>query len=675
MTVVLGIDTGGTYTDAVLVNYENGKILSSAKSLTTHLDLSVGIHAAVTSVMTVNRKTISPKNICLVGLSTTLATNAIAEGHGVPVCLLLIGYDRDLIDQYRFQHALGTRNVVYLQGGHDQQGIARQPLDEDAIKSTVLSWRKKINAFGVSGYFGAFNPEHELTVKKWIEDLTDLPVTCGHELSTRLDAIRRATTVALNARLIPIIQDLILNVRATLKTLSIPAPLMVVKGDGSLVQASWAVKRPIETVLSGPAASALGALKLTGEKNTWTVDMGGTTTDIVELIEGAPSLNPDGASIGGFRTMVEAVDVHTIGLGGDSHVQVSSENQLVIGPDRVIPLCKLAGEYPDSILAELKDQLCSDKPDMETARFLLPGKTDTSVPAEKDAILLAQLKNGPKPLMAFTTPAVFKDPWILRRIQGLIETGLIQHAGFTPTDALHVLERFQEWHAEASRIAAKLLSARLGLSIEAFCEQVVQTVSRQTAAAIVSKAITDEIGKPDWKQTLADEFLLNKALKQDCKGKLTPEIRLNHSIVALGAPVKAYLPRTADILKTRLSIPLYAEVANAVGAVSGKTVLRIRARIRPISGTQKVRLLSPNRPRDFDGVEEAVQYASHHMTLLAEEKARQSGAEHVQVQVIRKEKKAKAKGNKEVFLETELTFMALGRPSIARLPTDLRTND
>ena len=135
MTVVLGIDTGGTYTDAVLVNYENGKILSSAKSLTTHLDLSVGIHAAVTSVMTVNRKTISPKKICLVGLSTTLATNAIAEGHGVPVCLLLIGYDRDLIDQYRFQHALGTRNVVYLQGGHDQQGIARQPLDEDAIKS------------------------------------------------------------------------------------------------------------------------------------------------------------------------------------------------------------------------------------------------------------------------------------------------------------------------------------------------------------------------------------------------------------------------------------------------------------------------------------------------------------------------------------------------------------
>ncbi len=665
MAVVLGIDTGGTYTDAVLVNYENGKILSSAKSLTTHQDLSVGIHAAVTSVMTINRKTISPEKICLVGLSTTLATNAIAERHGVPICLLLIGYDRDLIHQYRFQHALGTPNVVYLQGGHDQQGIARQPLDENAIKSTVQTWRKKINAFGVSGYFGAFNPEHELEVKKWIQDLTDLPVTCGHELSTRLDAIRRATTVALNARLIPIIQDLILNVRATLKTLYIPAPLMVVKGDGSLVQASWAVKRPIETVLSGPAASALGALKLIGEKNTWAVDMGGTTTDIVELIEGAPSLNPEGASIDGWRTMVEAVDVHTIGLGGDSHVQVSSENRLVIGPDRVIPLCKLASEYPDKILAELKDQLCSDKEDLETARFLLPGKTDEIRLAEKDARLLTQLKNGPKPLTAFTNAAVFKDPWISRRIQGLIETGLIQQAGFTPTDALHVLERFQEWNGEASYLAAKRLSARLCLPIEAFCKKVVQTVSRQIAAAIVSKAITDEIGKPGWKQTLADEFLLNKALKQDCEGKLIPEIRLNHSIVALGAPVKAYLPITADILKTRLSIPPFAEVANAVGAVSGKTALRIRVRIRPIRESQKVRLLSPKSPRDFEGVEEAVQYARHHMTRLAEEKARQSGAEHVHVQVIRKDKKAKAKGNKEVYLETELTFMAIGRPSMA----------
>ena len=665
MTVVLGIDTGGTYTDAVLINYENGKVLSSAKSLTTYQDLSTGIHAAVTSVMTINRKAISPKKICLVGLSTTLATNAIAEGHGVPVCLLLIGYDRDLIHQYRFQHTLGTPNVVYLQGGHDQQGNERRPLNEDAVKNTILKWRKKINAFGVSGYFGAFNPEHELKVRTWIEDLTDLPVTCGHELSTRLDAIRRATTVALNARLIPIIQDLIFNVRATLKALSIPAPLMVVKGDGSLVQADWALKRPIETVLSGPAASALGALKLTGGKNTWAVDMGGTTTDIVELIEGAPSLNPNGACIGGWRTMVEAVDVHTIGLGGDSHVRVSSENQLVIGPNRVIPLCKLASEYPDKVMGTLRALGNSDKSDLDATQFLISGKAEQHQLSQNDATLLAKLDDGPQPLTTITGPAAYADPWISKRIQNLAETGLIQCAGFTPTDALHVLKCFQEWDAEASLLAGKLLSTHLGLPTEVFCKQVVETVSRKTATAIASKAITDEMGNPDWKQVQTDGFLLNKALKQDQKGKLIPEIRLKHPLVALGAPVTAYMPGAADILRTGLSIPEFAEVANAIGAVSGQTVLRLRIRIRPISGSQNVRLLSPHSPRDFSNIEEAVEYAMDHMTPLAEDMARQAGAKHVQMQVIRKEKKARAKGNKEVFLETELTFIALGRPAMA----------
>ena len=668
MTVVLGIDTGGTYTDAVLVNYENGKILSSAKSLTTHQDLSMGIHTAVSSVLTIRRKTISPQKISLVGLSTTLATNAVAEGHGVPVCLLLIGYDRELIRQYRFQHALGTPNVVYAQGGHDQQGNQRQALDENAIRDTILTWHKKVLAFGVSGYFGAFNPEHELIVKKHIEDLTDLPVTCGHELSTRLNAIRRATTVALNARLIPIIQDLVFNVRATLKSLSITAPLMVVKGDGSLVLEDWALKRPIETVLSGPAASALGALKLTGEKNTWAVDVGGTTTDIVELIDGAPLLNPDGADISGWRTMVEAVDVHTVGLGGDSHVRVSSENQLVIGPGRVIPLCKLASEYPDRVVKMLKALTASKNLDLDATQFLIPGKVDNSRLSQNDATLLSQLKKGPQLLTSLTTPVVHTDPWISKRIQHLTETGLIQRAGFTPTDALHVLGTFHDWNAEASLLAAKLLSIHLGLSTEALCKQVVQTVSRKTAAAIASKAITDEIGNPDWKQAPADGFLLNKALKQSCEGKLIPEIRLKHPIVALGAPVKAYMPKTADILQTRLSIPEFAEVANAVGAVSGQTVLRLRVRIRPISGSQNVRLLSPDSPRDFQTIEEAVDYAVGHITPMAEGMARQAGAKHVHVRVLRKEKKAKAKGNRELYMETELTFLALGRPSMAKKP-------
>ena len=128
--------------------------------------------------------------------------------------------------------------------------------------------------------------------------------------------------------------------------MGISAPLMVVKGDGSLVRAEWAMQRPIETILSGPAASVVGAWHLAAAAgDVWVVDMGGTTTDIAALREGRPRLNPEGAQVAGWRTMVEAVDVHTVGLGGDSQVRVDGKlgpDWLTIGPRRVVPLCLLA---------------------------------------------------------------------------------------------------------------------------------------------------------------------------------------------------------------------------------------------------------------------------------------------------------------------------------------------
>ncbi len=664
MAVVLGIDTGGTYTDAVIVNQKNGKILSSAKALTTRPDLSLGIHRAVTAVLKVGRKLISPQKICMVGLSTTLATNAIAENHGVPVCLLLIGYDRELIHQYRFQDQLVTPHIEYIAGGHDLRGKPRESLDEDAVRQAVAKWSQAVDAFAVSAYFSGFNPEHEIRAREIIQARTDQPVTCGHELSTKLNAVRRATTVVLNARLIPIIQDLIQKVDGTLKDLGIKAPLMVVKGDGSLVLEKWAVERPIETVLSGPAASALGALKLSKQENIWAVDVGGTTTDIVELTDGVPSINPDGASVGGLRTMVEAVDVYTIGLGGDSHVRLNAENQLCIGPSRVIPLCKLASQYPSSITPFLKAQYEADDPDLNAIQFLLAAKVNQTRLSPKDMALIATIKDTPLPLNRVLASADRSDLWIHRRIQQLIATGTVQLAGFTPTDALHVLDSFQEWQSEAASLAATFLSDRLKMPITEFCQTVIQTVSQKTARAVAAKAIMDETALSEWDQTSVDGFLLNKALKQDRSGKLVSQIKLNNPLVALGAPVQAYMPKAADILMTPLAIPEFAEVANAVGAVSGETVQRLTVRIRPVSGSQRVRLLWPQGPTDFEDLEKAVQYAREHVAPLVAEKARQSGAMHIQSEIKRKDKTAKAKGNKTVFLETKLTFMALGRPGM-----------
>ena len=377
MTVALGIDTGGTYTDAVLVDHASGKVQASAKALTTRHDLSVGIGQAVAAVFdrraAFHSRPMSPTEVDLVALSTTLATNAIVEGQGSPVCLLLIGYDPALIQQYGFERDLVTRDVVYLRGGHDGMGNEVEPLDEATAREAILARRERVEAFAISGYFGVRNPAHELRVRALAEELTALPVTCGHELTTRLNAVRRATTATLNARLIPLLWELIVTVDRTLDEQGITAPLMVVKGDGSLVRAEWAMQRPIETILSGPAASVVGAWHLAGRRDVWVVDVGGTTTDIAALRDGRPWLNPEGAQVGEWRTMVEAVDVHTVGLGGDSQVCLNSKGSslsLVIGPRRVVPLCLLASEHP-GVVDELRRQVGTRRRESLAGQFVL----------------------------------------------------------------------------------------------------------------------------------------------------------------------------------------------------------------------------------------------------------------------------------------------------------------
>jgi N-methylhydantoinase A/oxoprolinase/acetone carboxylase beta subunit len=289
VTIALGIDTGGTYTDAALVDQSGGAVLASAKALTTYHDLSIGIGQAVAAALAA-APGLQAGDISMVALSTTLATNAIVEGRGSPICLLLIGYDTELVRQFGFERELGTQDVVYLGGGHDATGDEVAPLDEPAARRAILDYRERVEAFAVSGYFSVRNPAHELRVRALVEELTGgrahsgsahvspLPVTCGHELSTRLNAVRRATTTALNARLIPLLRELIATLRRTLDQQGILAPLMVVKGDGSLVRAEWALQRPVETILAGPAASLMGAWHLAGCRDGWVVDMGGTTT-------------------------------------------------------------------------------------------------------------------------------------------------------------------------------------------------------------------------------------------------------------------------------------------------------------------------------------------------------------------------------------------------------------
>jgi len=671
VNIALGIDTGGTYTDAALVDHGTGRVLFMAKALTTRIDLSIGIGQAIDAVFEQDGAP-DPSEVNLVSLSTTLATNAIVEGQGSPICLVLIGYDPELIHQYGFEDELVTDDVIYIRGGHDIHGDEAAPLDEDGLREAVLARRDQVDAFAVSSYFAVRNPAHELRARDLIEELTGLPVTCGHDLTTRLNSVRRATTVALNARLVPLLRELIEKLREALAERVITAPLMVVKGDGSLVRAEWAMRRPIETILSGPAASTVGAWHLAGQDGAsledgglWVVDVGGTTTDIAVLRDGRPRLNPEGARVGRWRTMVEAVDVHTVGLGGDSHVRLDEERRLLIGPRRVVPLSLLASQYPQ-VVEELRRQAAVPHRVDLANQFVMTRRLPTRLLDEDEQSILGYLASGPVSLSFLVRQSRFGS-LVLRRVEDLVAERLVMVAGFTPTDALHALGRLDLWDVEAAALGAQVYAAMGRRGVEDLCRSVVEGVSTRAARALISKVFHDEAHAYDWEQEPTAALLLERALGNDGDSDLGLVLTLRRPVVAIGAPVESYMPRVAERLHTRLIIPSHAEVANAVGAVAGGVVQRHRVLISPIEDGEAVRVHLPHGVRDFPFLDDAVDHAEEEMDAWIRSQARQAGATQVEVQMERVDREVLVSSGwgDQIYLGTELTFTAVGRPSPA----------
>src|SRR6202453_4279785 len=343
----LGLDTGGTFTDAVLLA-GGRRVIASAKALTTPWNLAIGIGKAIRAVLEELPSNARRGDVSLVSVSTTLATNAVVENRFSPVCTLLIGFD-DAMTERSGIGKRGTGAVVRVQGGHSATGEEWNVLDEAAIDAAVVAHDARVEAFAVAANFSVRNPAHELRARQIIRRLSKKPVTCAHELSSKLDAPRRALTAVLNARLTPQIRHLIEALSRVLVEESIDAPLMIVKGDGSLMRADVALEYPVETTLSGPAASVVGAGFLTGLKDFVVSDMGGTTTDIAVVSGGHPVMRAEGALVGGWRTMVEAVDVGTLGVGGVREGYFDRQMRLRVGPRKAMPLSLLAHTFPETL--------------------------------------------------------------------------------------------------------------------------------------------------------------------------------------------------------------------------------------------------------------------------------------------------------------------------------------
>lgn len=660
MSFALGIDTGGTCTDAVLVD-AHGSVRASAKALTTHGRLIDGLAEAAAAVLRGH----DANAITLVSLSTTLATNALVEDRGRPVGLVLIGHSPDRLKRARLDEALRGDPVRYIAGGHAADGTPVAPLDRQALLAAAHEMAPRVDAWAISSMFSVRNPEHELAAAELLSGVADLPISAGHQLSGALDAPRRALTALLNARLVPAIVELMDAATRMLDELGVDAPLMVVKGDGTLIDAALARQRPIETLLSGPAASVVGAAHLCGRlDDAVIIDIGGTTSDVARLVDGAPGLASDGARVGGWATRVEAIDIASIGLGGDSDVRLSGKQRIELGPARIAPLA-LTAQEDASVLASLHRQWERSQPMSHDGVLLQArpaGKRRPRSAAQRE--LLARI--GPGTLPAAT---LFAGGTSLLALQRLEQQGFVQRCGFTPTDACHVLGTQSQWHAQAAWLGARLAlrqvdaaAAADDASVVRFCQRVLDELSRRSAVAIAASALgldgaraADDPARLRW----LNEMVGREPLA-GCR--LQPELQV--PIVGLGASAPHVHPAAARMLGTAVTLPEHGEVANAVGAVVGSVRQQAQLTLQPLD-QRRVRALLPSGPQDFDSLDEALATVEPLVECTAREAAIEAGAGDVSVRLSRDEKRVTLEGL-SVLVECTVRASAVGRPRAAR---------
>ena len=635
---LIGVDTGGTYTDAAIIEAQGHKVVASAKSITTKGDLAIGVTGAITDAIAKLPQGLAAKDIALVSVSTTLATNAVVEGHGSAVGVVLIGFDAAMVERTGIAKAFPGIPIAVIDGGHDHNGDARMALDVDALGAALAAMAPKVDAFAVASAFAVRNAAHELQARALIVEARGKPVTLSTELSSSLDAPRRALTATLNARLIARVSGLIDAVGRAMAQLGVNCPLMIVKGDGSLALAHSVATRPIETVLSGPAASLVGARWLSGLQSFIMSDMGGTTTDLGVLIDGRPKVNEEGAEVGGWRTMVRAIDVRTIGLGGDSEVVLGTAGKLTINPQRIVPVSLLGQRYP-----QVQAMLESDLADVDGGgamhgRFvLLPFGARSGADSEsgaraataelppRDAEVFRLVTETPQPLRKLATSLHAQ-----RAIAALQKKGLIQVSGFTPSDAAHVLDLQANWSKPAAVVAAQLGCRLREMKFptpertQAYAQLVWSETVRLTAKAILDTACGF---------TLPEDKLVQAV----CTG--TPRVGLSVvslspsvPVVAVGGPVKVYYGEVGKRLGCEVVFPPFCDVANAVGAATGVVAHAVRVEVHG-DGSGVFRLHSTVGSQQFSNAALALEAATELARQSALEAVRAMGAADPQVQV------------------------------------------
>ena len=631
----LGIDTGGTFTDAVVVDMDDMSVLASSKSLTTKGDLTRCIGTVLDNL---------PRDVLeraeQAALSTTLATNACVEGKGGRAKLIIVGTTEEVLRRVDAQGKFGIpySDVLTTEFKGSYDGVDVEIPDWEALYEKNPRFFEEADSFGIASLYALNNGAVvERSGAEFLREKFGKLVVEATTVAAEPNVIGRGATALLNARLVPVIEDFLDAINAVFTARGLSIPVSIVRSDGTLMSEELARVRPVETILSGPAASVTGAQALAKCSESLIVDIGGTTSDIAIVHENRPN-RTDGIQIGPWKTQVAGVQIDTIALGGDTVVRYTKSSRIELGTRRVTPLCIAADRWPEIIpaLESYYAKTCADFNSLYELLYLMrdPGDLDRYTRQERE--FLALLREGPISLSDHRMDIMGL------KTDRLESEGIVMRCGMTPTDAMHIKGDFDSFNVEASRLGARcILKSYRGEVISETDEAVeeladeIYDLARFRLYNQMVRAFAQDRYWPAGTIELDGQMqtIVNRSWAERHAEKHAPfniNIESEATLVGVGAPTHVFLNEVAETLHAPMIVPEHAGVANAVGAAASRVVVEQRVRVNPLHGPDGV--VSGFQVRSADGVitcnsvNEALAAAREQAQRLALAEAKRRGA-------------------------------------------------
>ncbi len=651
----IGIDTGGTCTDAVIFDSKSRKVLSWAKTRTTKNDLKIGILEALKGLDTELLHKAE-----YIALSTTLATNACVEGKGGRAKLVFMGLDPRAVTMMKGTYGLPDISDIYFLDCKINLAERREtPPDWEKFREDVRRDFREFDSVALVQINPQYNGgAYEITAEEIIREETGALCVRGYDLFQEINVQKRGATALLNARLMPLVMDFFDSIEASMKEMGLDLNIYVMKSDGTVMGKNYALRRPVETLLCGPAASVRGAMELTGSEDGFVIDMGGTTSDVALIRDGRPVAS-EGVRVGQWRTMVKGVDIDTFALGGDTGVLLK-DNDIVLDSRRVIPISILAYDHPEvmSGLEEIIRKFYSFPLKDGLFLVLIKKPADLSGYSQKEQQIIKFLEKGPLSYLQLSDRMGISHHFFdMRRLE---DEGIIMRSGVTPTDAMHLRGDYTEYSVEAAELGVRYLTMQTRMGRDRIVQKIYDMVIFRLYKNLLHLELQYEMGKDYSKEDKATvEKLAGNIMRNFREGGYQDYVALKtlsqYRLTGVGAPTGIFLKDTAALLETDSRTSEFSKVANAVGAAAGDIITEYTAVIQ-MSKTGDYYLTGGDVVGVYGSYDRALEDAKELARTKAEERARMQTPEgRLKTEFDVREDFFRLPGGDSVLVKTEVT--------------------